>query len=127
MADIEIGAGITIGGGISFGSGSGGGGGGTTYTLTVTTDYNYVYWLAGKSGNLLSFDVQSYGATQALLSTVPIGTVMTITDTSGGPPVNYNTTTTSVFAQSGGDFGADVVDSPPGGIPIQASSITFTI
>jgi hypothetical protein len=35
MADIDIGAGITMGGGISFGSGSGGGGGVTTYTVGV--------------------------------------------------------------------------------------------
>jgi hypothetical protein len=43
MADIDIGAGITIGGGISFGgSGGGGGGGVTTYTEGVNYSTNGV-------------------------------------------------------------------------------------
>jgi hypothetical protein len=124
---MNIGPGITIGNGITIsGSPASTGGGGTTYTLTVDTDYSIGYWIGGtKSGDILSFDVQSYPATQSLLDTIPVGTVMTITD-NNLPPTFYTTTTTSVFTLQGSFFTATVDAFTGPSNPVILGSISFT-
>lgn len=119
MADIEIGAGITIGGGISFG-GSGGGGGGSGFTFTyvaitpsdIVTDSTLGFRPDGSSvailssgGNLSTYtlstpwDITSIGSA----TTVDVSTYLSSPDGVFGP--TWNATGTEINVVTTPDFG----------------------
>ena len=105
MADMEIGAGITIGGGISFGGGGGGGGGGTAVWSTSAfsgSDYEYtdcVIYANGVGFAELEFTIS--GPDELVLLAYPVGTVFTVVDATGITPGD-TITLTSVVNTGGG-------------------------
>ena len=101
--DIGIGAGITIGGGVSFGGS--GGGGPALWGTSAWGDNNFTVNSISKSGGTapnytLTFNVSSYPASESALAGIGVGSVITVvhgTQVTAGDTF----TTTGVFTATG--------------------------
>ena len=104
---LEIGGGITIGGGVTVeatGSGGGGGGGGGTTTTTYTSGTDYTSWSFNGSNSTLTIMSAKGTLLPALQAGIPSGAVLTIPAAGMDPEYVFTLTsgiTYDMFAAGG--------------------------